>query len=215
METLTRTQTSSASTNSQERRELYPNEEGWLSVIPEEYRKILLEECKELPAQLIDFGIEWAKTFPSKSLYLYGDYGSGKTTFAFGVIRKLMQNVSARGYFWPNYLTGRQLDSALLKASRHFEGDEWEIEKWSESDLLFIDDIDKVTATERFKAQLFEIINGRLVRNKTTIITSNCAPRELGNLIDGAVISRMGDQRKWQMVKFPDKDLRRLQTLTF
>lgn len=219
MEIPTRTPTSCALTKeasaSKEVKSLYANEKGWLSVIPEEYSKITLEECKELPAKLLTFGEEWAKGQPLKSLYLYGTYGSGKTTFAFAIIRKHLQLLNGRWYFWPNYLTGRQLDTALLKASKHDDGDEWELEKHSESDLLFIDDIDKVTGTERFKVQLFEIINRRLIGNKPTIITSNCQPMDLGSLLDGAVVSRMGDIRKWQMVNFPSKDLRCLQTLNF
>lgn len=214
MEIPTRTQTSCDST-SKEKKDLHPNEQGWLSVIPEDYRKITLTECKQLPAKLLDFGEEWANSYPPKSLYLYGDYGSGKTTFAFALIRQLIRKINGCGYFWPNYLTGRQLDSALLKAVKTDGGDEWELEKYSTSELLFVDDIDKVSATERFKLQLFEIINRRLINNKPTIITSNFEPRELGNLIDGAVVSRMGDIRKWQLVNFPKKDLRRLNTLSF
>ncbi len=193
----------------------YPTEKNWLSCIPEEYKNAELSNCKELPAGLVSYGEQWASSPRIKSLYLYGEYGSGKTTFAFSVIRKLMQNLNGKNYFWPNYLTGRQLDSLLLKATKNEEGDQWEIQKWSESDLLFIDDIDKITGTERFRVQLFEIINKRYSTNKPTIITSNYELSKLGSFVDGSVMSRMSDISKWEIVEFPKKDLRPLQVLKF
>ncbi len=188
----------------------FPTLDFWLSVIPEEYRNVQLPECEDLPPKLVTFGEAWAKTLPFKSLFLYGQYGSGKTTLAFGLIRELFRRINGKAYFWPNYYTGRQLDSCLLKASKQEETDEYELEKFKEMDLLFIDDLDKISATERFKLQFFEIMNGRQTTNKPTIITSNCLPSELASLLDGAVISRMGDQKKWNLIKFPDKDLRRI-----
>ncbi len=186
----------------------YPTVDFWASSIPEEYRNIRLEDCKELPPKLMAFGEEWASKMPLKSLYLYGQYGCGKTTFAFALIRKLFEKIRGRAYFWPCYLSARQLDTRLLKASKQEDTDQEEIERLSEVDLLLIDDIDKVSASERFKLQLFEIIDGRLKNKKPTIITSNCMPTELGNLLDGAVISRIGNPAKWDMIKFPLKDLR-------
>lgn len=195
-------------------------ENAWLSVLPEEYKTISLRTCKDLSEQLIAFGEEWALNYPPKSLFITGDYGCGKTTFSFAIIRRYIQNLYSKGirvptYFWARYTTGRQLDSALLKACKHEGGDEWEVEKYSIVPLLFIDDIDKVTATERFKVQLFEIINRRSINNMITIITSNSDAKELVNLFDGSVVSRMGDQKKWAKLTFKGKDLRCSHTLTF
>ncbi len=185
-----------------------PTVDFWASSIPEEYRNIRLEDCKELPQKLVAFGEEWVRKVPFKSLYLYGQYGCGKTTFAFALIRKLLEKIKGCGYFWPSYLSARQLDTRLLKASKREDTDQEEIERLIALDLLFIDDIDKISASERFKLQFFEIIDGRLKNKKPTIITSNCMPTELGNLLDGAVISRIGNTAKWDMIKFPLKDLR-------
>lgn len=210
METQTTIQTFSDSN-----RILSPTEKAWLSFIPEQYRDKSLENCDELPENLVGFGKSWANTFPPKSLFLYGNYGSGKTTFAFSIIREFLKNFSTKGYLWPNYYTGRQLDNALLKAVKSDSGEEWEIEKMADSNLLFIDDIDKLVPTERLRVQLFEIFNRRYTKNNPTIITSNCDPRQLTNLIDGAVLSRMGDSKKWQTIEFPDKDIRKSATLNF
>lgn len=192
-----------------------PNLKGWLSIIPEEYECVTLSKCVDLPDTLIDFGVKWAETWPLPSLYFFGVYGSGKTTFSFALIRKLIQNLQGKGYFWPNYLSGRELDGKLLKAIKSEEGEEWELEKWSTSDLLYIDDIDKISGTDRFKMQFFEILNRRGMNRRPTIITSNCEPKELGSLLDGSIISRMGDKSKWKIVQFPDKDLRKYATEKF
>lgn len=192
---------------SQEIKDLYANETGWISIVPEEYRDASLDCCGCLPDIFHPFGVKWARSWPLKSLFLWGKYGAGKTTYAFALIKKLMQTRHASEYFWPRYVTGRQLDAQLLRASRQ-EGEEWEIQKFSDQDLLFLDDLGRVTPTERFKIQLFEIINQRMACRKPTIITSNCSPEELGSVIDGAVLSRMRDTSKWAIVKFPDHDLR-------
>ena len=126
-----------------------------------------------------------------------------------------MQIRCKQGYFWPNYVTGKELDSRLLKAVKSDNGDSWEIEKWSISNLLFIDDIDKVTATDRFKFQLFEIINYRMINNLPSIITSNLQPDEMSQIFDGALVSRIGDQTKWKCMRFPSKDLRKIKVLEY
>jgi hypothetical protein len=211
-EARTITQTSCASA---EIPGLYATLDGWLSVIPLEYRDISLQKCDKLPPKLLEYGENWFKSFPLKSLYLFGEYGSGKTTFSFAVIRALMELWARKVYIWPRYFTGRELDSRLLQASKHESGDEWEISSLAQCDLLFIDDIDKVGATDRFKLQLFEIVNRRSISHRPTIITSNCEPIQLTGLLDGAVVSRIGDPSKWQIIQFPNTDLRKFNQLTF
>ncbi len=194
-------------TESKEIKNLSANELGWISVIPENFKNVSLESCKDLNPKMVEFCKDALKK--GNSLYFYGEWGCGKTTLSFALIRYLMQTRARKRYFWPNYITGKDLDSRLLQAIKSDYGDKGEVEKWATVDLLFIDDLDKVTATERFKMQLFELINLRMSNNLQTIITTNCSPQDISQLIDGALASRFGDESKWQVIEFPKKDLRK------
>ena len=176
--------------------------------MPAIYQPYTLQTCIDLSESARSFGREWAKTWPAMSLFLWGAYGSGKTTYAYAVIRELIRNHCPSRYIWANHLTGRQLDNKLLTALKAEGGDSWEVQRCSEEDVLFIDDIDKISPTDRFKSQFFEIINARLINNRCTIITSNCKLSELGALFDGSVLSRMQDKTRWNVIRFSDKDLR-------
>lgn len=207
--------TTQPSCGSSEVKGLYATLEGWLSVVPLQYRAVTIASCDKLPTMLLEYGKNWCKSLPFKSLYFYGEYGSGKTTFAFAVLRALIEQWKDSVYIWPRYFTGRELDSRLLAAAKSESGDEWEISSLAECDVLFLDDIDKVSATDRFKLQLFEIINRRGIAGRPTIITSNFEPVQMGGLLDGAVVSRIGDPSKWQIIEFPRSDLRKFKQMTF
>ena len=83
------------------------------------------------------------------------------------------------------------------------------LEDYASQDLLFIDDLDKVTGTERFKNQIFHIIDSRKIHNRPTIITCNLEPSELPTILDGSVVSRMSDESRWSILKFPPEDIRK------
>lgn len=199
----------------QEISDLYPTENGWLSCVPEEYRNVDLSCCRDINPEIVKLAIQCITKEPMISLFLCGHWGSGKTTLSFALIRFLMQTKAKQQYFWPNWASGNDLDKSLLKPIRDGGTDEWEIEKRSESDLLFIDDIDKVTPTERLKMQLFSILKNRMEKKKLTIITSNCLPQEMEKIIDGAIVSRLADKSKWCVIKFPNKDLRKIRPIVF
>lgn len=204
----------------------------WIRCVPDEYRNVTLDSCVDLKTSIIELGKNWANQRPLKSLYIYGDWGSGKTTFVYAILRYLQdihfertpsQIVSPytgeleRNFISPIYvkhLTGKDLDAKLLKASRYEDGDEYEIQNFSDCQILFIDDIDKVSGSQRLKLQIFEIINRRKITNKPTIITSNLAPSELTETFDGSVVSRMNDETKWMILKFPNGDLRKKKVMS-
>ncbi len=182
--------------------------------MPPKYSSVNLGiSCQSLPKTLVDDGFKYASSFPLKSLYLYGIYGSGKTTFAYAVITQVMINLQRKGYFWPMWVSAKSFDNQLLQAIKADGGDEWIMEKYSETDLLYIDDIDKISPTARCASQLFEIINRRMDNNLPTIITSNCDVSDFGKLFDGSLSSRMRDVRYWDIMWFPDRDLRLEQTI--
>jgi DNA replication protein DnaC len=186
----------------------YQNEFAWLRTIPSEYRDIDFESCIELPKPLVDYALQCVEA--GLSLYLFGVWGSGKTTLAFALVRHLMRTRAKREAFWPRYITGKEIDSRLLTALKEDTGDVHEIYNFSDCDLLFIDDLDKMNPTERLKNQIFSIIDNRRNNNKITLITSNFSPSEMSKLLDGSVLSRMGDPSKWgDFIEFPPKDLRK------
>lgn len=185
-----------------------------MASIPTDYKDISLDRCDLLPMAMLTYGREWAQK-PSQSLYFYGTYGCGKTSFAVAIIRQLMSDKHPDVYFWPRYMTGRQLDNRLLQACKSSCGDDYEMSSLCDIDLLFIDDMDKIDPTQRFKSQFFELINGRQTAKKITVITTNVEPNDMSNLLDGSVISRMRDLRKWQVIEFPKKDLRKSNIMKF
>ncbi len=187
-------------------------EQKWISTISNEMLNAEIDRLKLLPDSITCFGKFWSQQWPPYSLYLHGMYGCGKTTFAYAIIRQLLRERSTCSYFWPVCMSGRELDGRLLRAVKHEAGDSWELENLATLDLLFIDDLDKITPSDRFKAQFFEVINKRLTNNNPTIITSNCEPKELGSLIGGSVVSRLSDVLRWKVVRFPEKDLRKNST---
>jgi len=181
----------------------------WLEALPPAYAGITLATCLDLPIESRQYGVRWATSLPTLSLYLYGPYGAGKTTYAIALIREYLRHWTMSRYAWATWTSGRQLDIRLLEAIRG-DGDRWLIERFSNEELLYIDDVDKVSPTERYKSQFFEIINHRLMNLLPTILTSNCEPREMAHLFGGAVLSRIQDKSTWQIVRFPDRDLRQM-----
>lgn len=193
---------------------LYATEEGWVSILPHDLKDAMLENCPDLPEKLVKMGYEWATHWPPKSMFIHGAWGSGKTWFSYACIRQLIRSLSGKGYFWPTALSGKELDNILVRASRSPEGDLERIKILSQEQLLFIDEIEKVSRLEngdvssRLKYQFFEIVNRRMLSKLPTIITSNLSLTELGNIIDGSLVSRMGNTELWAIIKFPNKDLR-------
>lgn len=169
--------------------------------VPKKYANCSLENCDKQPKKFIDFGRKWALN-PS-SIFLFGAYGTGKTYFAFSLIREMFRKCPKK--IWPRYFTSPELDSRLLKASKSDAGDQWEIKSLREEDLLFIDDLGRETKSDRLRRQYFEILNYRYVHELPTILTSNMSADQLGETLDGAIASRL---QEWVSIKFEGPDLR-------
>jgi DNA replication protein DnaC len=185
--------------------------EIWDRQLPYDQKERSLQKLTELPPALIKFGEQWVGAKDKTSLFLYGNWGSGKTSFSCAIVRDFLKLVFGKGHFeFPRYVYSRDLDNFLLDAQKKGT-DLWEIEKWTSPMILIVDDIDKVVGTESFKQKFFDLMKKRIESNKITIISSNCTPLELTHLLEPALISRMQDKTKWNIIKFPDRDLRKIQ----
>ena len=169
--------------------------------VPKKFKSASLEGCAELFPERANFGRKWASN--PISIFIHGGYGTGKTYFCFAMIRELFK-VSPY-IFWPRYFTSDDLDSTLLKSSKSDEGDGYELKNIASQDILFIDDLGRESKSERLKRQYFGIINRRYNEEKITILTSNFTLDQLGDLLDGAISSRI---QEWQNLAFKCPDNR-------
>jgi DNA replication protein DnaC len=183
-----------------------PDESGFISTIPERYKNSTLENCLKIPPFIVELGYKWASDFPLQNLFICGTYGCGKTWLAFALLREAIRSHKELGYFWPRHLTSRELDAKLLIASKSENGDLQALIDWGQEDLLLIDDLGRETKSERLKNQYFEIFNRRYNDRKPTIITSNFNLNELGDILDGSIISRLQDCK---VINLPKHDLRK------
>lgn len=195
----------SRTAHSQEIAGLYQNEAGFFRVIPERYRHANFSDMPLLPSKLVNHGKQLAWKEPLNSLILVGTYGSGKTHFAYAFIRELFRRFAGKKQFWPRVYTSPDLDAKLL--ARVQSGDEKTLIHYAcTEDLLMVDDLGRETKSDRLRKQYFEIFNYRYSHNLPTIVTSNYAMEQLGEVIDGSIASRM---QEWDYIQFPNTDLRK------
>ena len=75
-------------------------------------------------------------------------------------------------------------------------------------DLLILDDLGTEMTTSFVQSALYQIINGRLMEKRSTIISTNLAPEEIGSRYGRSVLSRL--EGEYQLLPFVGTDIRRL-----
>lgn len=126
----------------------------------------------------------------SPSLYFYGPAGTGKTFLVSCIAKNLMD----RG-FSVSYQTSGEILDFLVSYSFSYSQDREKMEekrKWIyESDLLALDDLGTEYINQASLAQLFLLVNSRLLRKKPTLISSNLQPDLLEKVYDQRIRSRI------------------------
>jgi DNA replication protein DnaC len=178
------------------------NEKGFFEgQVPTKYRDAEIDLLDLQTQALRNYGKEWAKN--PTSIFLHGNKGSGKTRFAFAIIREMFRRCPT--HIWPRYYTSPELDSRLHRAIMD-GGDRHVIENLCKEDLLFIDDFGRETDSERVKRQYFEIINYRYSYELPTILTSNYNLDEISGRLGDVISSRI---EEWRHIRFTGNDIRK------
>jgi DNA replication protein DnaC len=173
------------------------------NAVPKKYVLASLDICDRQPFSFIEFGKKWAEK--PTSIFLHGGYGSGKTFYAFALIREMFRK--CKNPPWPRYFSSTELDAKGLESYKLEGGEKYFYEFIKEIDLLFIDDLGRETKSERIKKQYFQIFDTRYKHDLPTIVTSNYTLDQLGDFLDGSIASRM---QEWQVIEFKNQDLRKL-----
>ena len=149
-----------------------------------------------------DYAYQFSKG--SGSLLLSGGTGLGKTFLSACIARV----VSDGGYSVVYDTAGRifsQFEEAKFRGDAEGDAD---AKRCQRCDLLIVDDLGTEMTTSFVQSALYQLVNGRLMEGKATIISTNLAPEELGARYGGAVLSRL--EGEYEILPFFGEDIRRL-----
>jgi len=147
---------------------------------------------------------EFVDTFTDdfRNLFLYGDTGVGKTFLSNCIAKELIDRA-----FSVIYLTAYEFFDTLAKGK--FEKDsaaEAMCEHILDCDLLIIDDLGTELSNSFTVSQLFLCLNERLLRRKSTIISTNLSLESLVDIYSERTFSRITSN--YTMLKLTGDDIR-------
>ena len=147
---------------------------------------------------------EFVETFTDdfRNLFLYGDTGVGKTFLSNCIAKELIDRA-----FSVIYLTSHEFFDTLAKSK--FEKDdaaETMCEHIFDCDLLIIDDLGTELTNSFTVSQLFLCLNERILRRKSTIISTNLSLESLVDIYSERTFSRITSN--YTMLKLTGDDIR-------
>ena len=150
-----------------------------LGISPRDQMEIVYETC-----------VDYARKFSlhSRSMYLNGGTGLGKTFLSACIARAVVQ----QGYSVV-YETAIALFSCMEK-QKFGSATEEElrmVQRIQEADLLILDDLGTEMPTAFVPTALYSIVNGRILSGKPTIISSNLALGEISRRYSPQIASRI------------------------
>lgn len=135
-----------------------------------------------------------------ENLFLYGDTGVGKTFLSHCVAHELLESAHCVMYFSAFDLFDLLADSKFSRGKS--QGEEFVFD----SDLLIIDDLGTELTNSFVSSQLFLCINERIMRKKSTIISTNLKLENFSDTYSERTFSRIASN--YRMVKLEGKDIR-------
>ena len=148
---------------------------------------------------------EYAHSFSERSMNLLfqGGTGLGKTFLSACIAR-----VVSESGFSVVYDTAISIFAKL--ENDKFRPDEEtaaEVRRCESCDLLILDDLGTEMTTSFVQSALYQLVNGRMIAGRSTIISTNLAPEELGQRYGAAILSRI--EGGYEILPFFGEDIRR------
>ena len=137
-----------------------------------------------------------------QNLFIYGDTGVGKTFLSHCIACEILKKAYSTLYF-PSY----DLFNLLAKETFAREsGDGGIMEYVLNCDLLILDDLGTELANTFTVSRLFQILNERALRRRSTILSTNLSPKDFRDIYSERVFSRITSS--YTLVKFTGSDIR-------
>lgn len=149
---------------------------------------------------------DYARQFSERSsnLLLFGAPGLGKTFLSTCIARVVSESGHSVVYDTACNIFD-QFEAEKFR--RDEESAAEDVKRYMECDLLIIDDLGTEMLTSFVQSAFYQLINGRLVAGKKTIINTNLEPDQLGKRYGAQAISRI--EGEYELLLFIGEDIRK------
>ncbi len=156
---------------------------------------------------------EFIKNFETSypNLFFYGTVGTGKSFLSICVAKEILD----RGYS-VLYFSAAGLFTLIQTNSFDYKKSDELTALYDDlynSDLLIIDDLGTENITKSSSSEFFSIINERLIRNKSTLITTNLSLEGVKSIYSERVFSRISSY--YHLCKITGPDIRVFKKLQY
>lgn len=179
------------------RLDYYSTDRGGLPRSPREAAQRNLEICQS-----------FARDFrPGKqNLLLFGAPGLGKTFLSACIARVVSEDGFSVVYDTAGHIFS-QFEASKFRRDDVDEPDE-SVERCMACDLLILDDLGTEMTTAFVKSALYQLLNSRLLAGRSTIISTNLDPDQIGRRYSAQIMSRL--EGEFELLPFIGQDIRRL-----
>ena len=142
----------------------------------------------------------------SGSLLLSGAPGLGKTHLSAAIARE----VSGDGWSVVYDTASHIFQQFEIRKFNREEGNEAssDVDRVMNCDLLILDDLGTEMATAFVQSALYQIVNGRLIEKRSTILSTNLKVEDISRRYSPQIASRI--EGEYQMLPFFGEDIRKL-----
>lgn len=136
----------------------------------------------------------------TRSLLVVGPTGTGKTHYAYSVLRAIAETGTTTG--WAAYTAADLYAQLRPRAGRDSEAT---FESISGTDVLFVDDLGAAKLTEWTEEVTYRLINHRYEQCRPAIFTSNVPPTQLRDALGERIASRLTEMCERVTLKGDDR----------
>jgi DNA replication protein DnaC len=165
------------------------------SKVPRRYAAAQPNELARAWAQAVTTSPE-----DTRSLLVVGPTGTGKTHYAYSVIRAIAETGSRAG--WGAYTAADLYAQLRPRTGRDSEAT---FETMAGTDVLFVDDLGAAKLTEWTEEVTYRLINHRYEQCKPSIFTSNVPPSQLRDVLGERIASRLTEMCERVTLKGDDR----------
>lgn len=144
----------------------------------------------------------------SENLLLSGDPGLGKTFLSACIARVVSEDGYSVVYDTAAHVFSRMEAAKFRRGDEDDDGAADDVTRYEECDLLILDDLGTEMTTGFVQSALYQLVNGRLLNNRKTIISTNLSPGDLEVRYSPQVASRLTGE--YRVLGFFGRDIRQL-----